>query len=239
MSRNRYLSVLALAALTAATSALCLEGPDPRTPAGQLAACGGAQNWRGVGYLEFEVTVTTQGRVPESYSYRWDRTHGYLRAAIPSATGTKLDAAIDLGSKTGGAWENGQQLSGRKLTDAVTFAIKRFSEDALWLMFPLDWGASGVTVKPLPDVPGEGGAMCPAVEVQSQVGSWNVKLDPTTGRVVQTVLTRKGATMTVKGEGWQAHAGVFFAHKRTIAETGETVDIDVRQALPQAPADAF
>jgi hypothetical protein len=43
----------------------------------------------------------------------------------------------------------------------------------------------------------------------------------------------------VKWEGWQAHAGVFFAHKRTIAETGETVDIDVRQALPQAPADAF
>jgi hypothetical protein len=225
--------------LVAATRVLGLDGPDPRTPAGQLAACGGARNWRGVGYLEFEVTVTTQGRAQGIYGYRWDRTHGYLRAAIASAARTKLDAAIDLGSKTGGAWENGQRLSGRRLTDAVSYAIQKFGEDASWLTFPLDWGAPGVTVKPLPDVPGETGAPYPAVDVQSQAGSWKVRLDPTTGRVAQTVLTRKGATMTVKWEGWQAHAGVFFAHRRRVAETGETIDVQIHHVLPRAPADAF
>ena len=237
---SRYLNVLApLALLVVARPALSLGGGDPRTPAGQLAACGGAQSWQAVGYLEFDVGVTTQGRALASYSYRWDRTHGYLRAALQSASGPKLDAAIDIGSKTGGAWENGQQLSGRKLADAVNGALLRFSEDVLWLTFPLNWGASGVVVKPLPDVPGEGGSAYPAVEVQSQVGTWKVTLDPAAGRVAQTVLTRKGATVTVKWEDWQAHAGVFFAHKRTVVETGETVDIQIRQALPQAPADAF
>jgi len=232
-------SLLALALLAAAAPVQSFDGPDPRTPAGQLAACGGAANWRGIGYLEFEATITSQGRVQGPFSYRWDRTHGYLRAAIPSPSGTKLDAAIDLGSKTGGAWENGQQLSGRKLSDAVNFAIQRFGEDVLWLTFPLDWGAPGVAVKPLPDVPGDGGAAFPAVEVQAPVGTWRVKLDPTTGRVLQTVLTRKGTAITVKWDAWQANSGVFFAHKRTIAETGEAIDVEVRQALPQAPADAF
>ncbi len=237
MSANRYL--LGMALLAAAAPALSFDGPDPRTPAGQIAACGGAASWRGIGYLDFEVTVTAPNRTPGRYSYRWDRAHGYLRAAIPSATGTKLDAAIDIGSKTGGAWENGQQLSGKKLGEAVSYAMQRFGDDVLWLTFPLDWGMPGVTVKPLPDTPVASGPADPAVEVQSQVGTWKVKLDPATGRVLETVLNRKGSTLTVEWDAWQAHAGVFFAHKRTIVETGETVTLDVRQALPQAPADAF
>ena len=237
---NRNLKVLApLALLVGATPALSLGGGDPRTPAGQLAACGGAQSWQAVGYLEFDVGVTAQGRALASYRYRWDRTHGYLRAALQSASGPKLDAAIDIGSKTGGAWENGQQLSGKKLADAVNGALVRFSEDVLWLTFPLEWGAPGVIVKPLPDVVGESGASSPAAEVHSLVGTWKVALDPATGRVAQTALTRKGTTVTVRWEDWQASAGVFFAHKRSIAETGETVDVQIRQALPQAPADAF
>jgi len=231
MSVKRYL--LALALLAAAAPVFSFDGPDPRTPAGQLAACGGAANWRGIGYLEFEVTITTPKGVQGPDAYRWDRTHGYLRAAIPSATGTKLDTAIDLGSKTGGAWENGQQLSGKKLGDAVSYAIQRFGEDVLWLTFPLDWGMPGVTVKPIQDAPE------PSVEVQSQIGTWKVKLDPATGRVAETVLSRKGTTLTVRWDGWQAHAGVFFANKRTIAETSETVTVEIRQTLPQAPADAF
>ncbi len=231
MSAKHYLVALTL--FGAAAAALAFDGPDPRTAAGQVAACGGAANWRGIGYLEFEVSIATPKGLQGPFAYRWDRTHGYLRAAIPSATGSKLDAAIDIGSKTGGAWENGQQLSGKKLGDAVSYAIQRFGEDVLWLTFPLDWGMPGVTVKPLTDAPD------PSVEVQSQIGTWKVKLDPASGRVLETVLNRKGSTLTVKWEGWQAHAGVFFAHKRTIAETGETVTIEVRQALPQAPADAF
>ncbi len=231
MSVNRYL--LSLALVAAAAPALSFDGPDPRTPAGQLAACGGAASWRAIGYLEFEVTITTPTRVQGPYAYRWERTHGYLRAAIPSPTGSKIDAAIDIGSKTGGAWENGQQLSGKKLGEAVSYALQRFGEDVLWLTFPLEWGAPGVTVKALAAAPE------PAAEVQSPVGTWKVNLDPATGRVRETVLTRKGSALDVKWDGWQPHGGVYFAHKRTIAETGEVVTVEVRQALPQAPADAF
>ncbi len=237
MARGRALVVIALLALAA--PGLCFEGPDPRTPGGQIAACGGVANWQALGYLEFTVKITGPAGVQGPFAYRWDRRDGYLRLTGPSQSGEKTDVAIDLGSKTGGAWANGHQLAGKKLAETVNWALQRFGEDTLWLTFPLDWGMAGVKVKPLPDVAGEGGVMSPAVDVQSAVGDWKVTLDPATGRVVGTLLVRNSGTLTVTWSGWQAHGGVFFAHKRAIAETGETVDVEVMQALPEAPAGAF
>ena len=237
MTRGRALVVVALLALAA--PGLCFEGPDPRTPAGQAAVCGGDANWQALGYLEFTVKITGPAGVNGPFTYLWDRRDGYLRLSGPSPAGEKTDVAIDLGSKTGGAWGNGKQLAGKKLAATVGWALQRFGEDTLWLTFPLDWGMPGVKVRPLPDVAGDGGAMSPAVDVQSAVGDWKVTLDPATGRVARTVLVRPSGTLTVTWSDWQAHGGVFFAHKRAIAETGETVDVNVLQALPKAPAGAF
>lgn len=237
MAKGRVFFVLAL--LAVAAPGLCFDVPDPRTAAGQLAACGGAANWQALGYLEFTVKITGSAGVQGPFLYRWDRRDGYLRLSGPTPAGDKVDIAIDLGSKTGGAWANGKQLSGAKLGETINWALQRFGEDTLWLTFPLDWGMAGVKVKPLSDVAGDGGATAPAVDVQSAVGDWTVTLDPATGRVARTVLARKSGTLTVTWSDWQAHGGVFFAHKRVIAETGETVDVEVLQALAQAPAGAF
>jgi hypothetical protein len=237
MTRGRALVVVALLALAA--PGLCFEGPDPRTPDGQIAACGGAANWQALGYLEFTVRITSAAGVQGPFLYRWDRQDGYLRLSGPSPAGDKTEVAVDLGSKTGGAWANGKQLAGKKLTETVNWALQRFGEDTLWLTFPLDWRMAGVKVKALPDVAGKDGTMSPAVDVQSVVGDWKVVLDPATGRVSRTVLVRPSGPLTVTWSCWQAHGGVFFAHKRTIEETGETVDVEVLQALPQAPAGAF
>ncbi len=233
-----YLSGV-LVALAIAVPALGLEGVDPRTAAGQLAVCGGAANWRAVNYLEFNVKVSTAAGVQGPYQYRWDRHNGYLRLNGVSSSGTKLDLVIDLGSKTGGGWEDGKQLTGKRLGEVMSWALQRFGEDTLWLTFPLEWGAPGVTVKPLPDVPGDGGAVYPATSVSSAVGDWRVTLDPATGRVSRTVLNRKGMTMNVLWSDWQEHGGVYFAGKRVIAETGETVDAEVIQAQAQTPPGVF
>ena len=138
MTRCRALVVVAL--LAWAAPGLGFDGPDPRTPAGQTAACGGAANWQALGYLEFNVKITGPAGVQGPFAYRWDRRDGYLRLTGPSAAGEKTDVAIDLGSKTGGAWANGKQLAGKELGETVNWALQRFGEDTLWLTFPLDWG---------------------------------------------------------------------------------------------------
>jgi hypothetical protein len=232
---------LAVGVLALAAAAAHAQVPDPRTPAGQLAACGGAMKWRAVGYLEFEVKITNAtGAIQGPFHYRWDRRNGYLRVQGVTAAGSKVDSAIDLGSRSGGAWEDGKQLTGKKLGETVSWSLTRFGEDILWVTFPLDWGAAGVTVTALPDTPAEGGVASPTVQIVSPAGIWRVFLDPTTGRIVRTVVSRKGvAPLTVGWDKWQAVGGIYFARAHSIAETGENVEVTVLNALSEPPKGAF
>jgi len=237
-SKARTLAVLALLPLAAMFARA--ERPDPRTPAGQLAVCGGATSWKAVGYLEFEVKITNVAGVQGPYRYRWDRRNGLVWFTGPSATGSKLDVALDLGTRTGGAWEDGTQLTDHRLTEATGWAVQRFGEHVLWLTFPLEWGAAGVTVTPLADATGSDGKVYPAVEVKSPAGVWRTLLDPASGRVLQTPATRRGGSpLTEIWEDWRPNGGVLFAAKHTIVETGQTVDVAVYKAQPEAPRDAF
>jgi len=234
-------TVIGLAVLVLGAVAARAQAPDPRTAAGQLAACGGAMKWRAVGYLEFEVkTKSASGAVQGPFHYSWDRRGGYLRVQGQGPTGGKIDTAIELGSRSGGAWEDGKQLSGTKLADAVNWALTRFGQDVLWVTFPLDWGAAGVTVSPQPDTAGDSGKVFPTTQVTSAAETWTVMLDPATGRIARTVLNRKGAApVTVGWEDWQAVGGVYFARLHPIGELGETVEVAVSQALPEPPKGAL
>jgi hypothetical protein len=215
------------------------QGPDPRTAAGQLAVCGGAASWQSIGYLEFQVSMKTPGGAQGPWLYQWGRRDGLLRLQGPGPAGQRLDVVLDIASRTGGAWANGAQLAGSRLAEATNWALQRFGEDVLWLTFPLEWGAARVEVKSLPNAV-DGATTYQAVEVKSPGSTWTAWLDPASGRVYRTVVTRAGAPkLTVVWSEWRPVAGVYFAHVRTIGETNETVEVDVKRALPQSPPDVF
>ncbi len=216
------------------------QGQDPRTAAGQLAACGGMAAWQQLGYLEFEVKIGSPQGVKGPWHYRWDRRNGYMRLTGPGPDGATVDVALEVRSRTGGGTRNGKQLSGQELSNAVTWTLQRFGEDVLWLTFPLEWSAPGVTVTPQPDVTGADGKTHPATKVDAPTGVWDVQLDPSTGLVQRTVFERPGAgKLTVTWDQWQPHDGVYFAHRRRITETGEDVEVSVLKAQADAPPDAF
>ncbi len=216
------------------------QGVDPRTAEGQLQACGGAANWQRAGYLEFEVRIETDRGVSGPWQYRWARREGFMRMTGRTPEGAQVDVAVELTSRTGGGWKDGVQLTGRDLADTVAWATSRFLEDVLWLTFPLEWGAAGVTLRALDDDIGEDGAARPAVEVRSGNGTWRCVLDRPTGRILKTEFSRPGAgTYTAIWDDWHAHGGVYFAGRRRILETGETIIVSVKQVLAQTPATAF
>lgn len=217
------------------------QGTDPRTAQGQLAVCGGLASWQSVGYLEFEVKISTaDGAVQGPWYYRWGRRDGVLRVTGPWPGGGKLDVVLDIATRTGGAWVDGKQLLGKRLKDASDWAVQRFGEDILWLTFPLEWGSAGVSVVPRADVTEADGTSFLATEVVTARGTWKVLLDRTTGRVVQSVLLNEPAPpLTVKWGEWKDVNGVLFAQRREIVEAGETVEVNVVRTLGQAPADAF
>ena len=169
------------------------QEPDPRTAAGQLAACGGAVSWQQAGYVDFQVTVTAAGTTGGPWRYRWDRRNGFLRFAGPGSDQAVLDLALEISSRSGGGWRAGKQLTGRLLKDAVEFALQRFDEDRMWLAFPLEWTALGTTVVPQPNATSPAGTVVPVTLVQNSGGAWEVALDPYSGRVRRTVWRRAGA----------------------------------------------
>lgn len=239
MKRNLWL-LLAIAGVMIAGTSLA-QGADPRTAQGQLAICGGLAAWQSVGYLEFEVKITNaDGSVQGPWYYRWGRRDGVLRMTGPWAGAGKLEVVLDIASRTGGGWVDGKQLIGKGLADASDWALQRFGEDILWLTFPLEWGSNGVTVTPRADATEADGTAFLATEVTTARGSWRVLLDKGTGRVVKSILTaERMAPLTVTWGEWKDVNGVLFAQKRQIAETGETVEVNVVRTLGQAPADAF
>jgi hypothetical protein len=229
-----------LASLAAGAASLMAQSSDQRTAEGQMVACGGAANWQAVGFLEFEVKIQSPAGVQGPWSYKWGRFDGVMRLSGQWSSGGKLDVVLDLASRTGGAWEDGKQLSGKRLAEASTWALQRFGEDLQWLTFPLEWGAAGVTVTPMVNATDADGKSYPAAEVKNGAGTWQVTMDPATGRVVKTVRRAENLqTLTVTWDSWKQVGGVYFAGKRTIAETGEVVEVAVGRVLPSSPADAF
>lgn len=216
------------------------QGADPRTAAGQLAACGGAANWNRMTFVEFEVEIDSPQGKQGPWLYRWDRSGGYGRLTGPGPDGSYLDIVVDIASRSGGGARNGEPMSEELLGQMMTWAVQRMAEDILWLTFPLDWNAPGVTLTPLDDVLDEDGRRHRSVLVTSAVGSWDVTLDPDTGRIVRTVYERPGVgRFNVEWSNWEAHGGVFFAGRRSIEETGEEVMIQVLRHGSTPPPDAF
>jgi len=228
--------------------ALCLavaapggaQAPDPRTAAGQLAACGGADAWSAIAFLDFTVSITTAEGASGPWRYRWDRRNNFFRLTGPYPGGGDVDLALDLGSRSGGGWMNGESLTGQALADVVGWAFARFSEDLLWLTFPLGWTAPGVSVTPGPAVTTPAGEERLSTVVVTPVGRWTVWLDLESGLMTRTVLERAGAApLTVEWSRWTRVGAVAFAGLRTMVETGEQVSVTVGAALAATPPDAF
>jgi hypothetical protein len=234
------LVVVAVAVAVAVAAPLAAQEIDPRTSAGQLEACGGAVNWQQAGFVDFQVTVTAAGTTSGPWRYRWDRRNGFLRFTGPGGDQAALDLALEISSRSGGGWRAGKQLTGRHLRDAVDFALQRFDQDRVWLAFPLEWGALGTTVVPQPNATSPAGTVVPVTLVQNSGGSWEVALDPATGRVRRTVWRRTGARPVVATwEGWQPHGGVYFADRRTLGDGGGVIETKVLSVAVEAPPDAF
>jgi hypothetical protein len=95
-------------------------------------------------------------------------------------------------------------------------------------------------VTPQPTATSPGGAVVPVTLVQNSGVSWEVALDPATGRVRRTVWRRAGARPVVATwEGWHDRGGVFFAGRRTLGDGSGVIETKVLAVAVEAPPDAF
>lgn len=99
--------------------------------------------WDDARYLAFTFNVEREGKIVASYAQRWDRFTGDYRVSGKSREGDEQLVIMNVNTKEGRAWKNGQEVADPK--DLLTFGYRRFINDTYWLLMGFKTFDPGVT----------------------------------------------------------------------------------------------
>jgi hypothetical protein len=137
MTRMRRF-VPALVVLVVATASVGAES-DPRAHevATQLVqAMGGRDHWNQMGFLRFDWVVEQEGHEVARARHLWDHKSGRDRVEWKTRDGQQVQAIVDLASRQGRVWVDGQLVSGADSASWLEKAYGRFINDSYWLLMP-------------------------------------------------------------------------------------------------------
>lgn len=99
--------------------------------------------WDEARYFAFTFNVEREGKIVASYAQRWDRFTGDYRVAGKNREGEEQLVIMNINTKEGRAWKNGQEVAEAK--DLLTFGYRRFINDTYWLLMGFKTFDPGVT----------------------------------------------------------------------------------------------
>jgi len=100
--------------------------------------------WEKARYFEFIFNVDRAGTIAASFPQRWDRYTGDYRVSGRDQKGNDFVVVMNVNSKQGRAWINGEEVKDARLTDELSVGYKRFINDTYWLLMPLKMLDPGV-----------------------------------------------------------------------------------------------
>jgi hypothetical protein len=99
--------------------------------------------WDDARYLAFTFNVGREGQIVASYAQRWDRFTGDYRVSGKNREGEEQLVIMNVNTKEGRAWKNGQPVADPK--DLLAFGYRRFINDTYWLLMGFKTFDPGVT----------------------------------------------------------------------------------------------
>ncbi|HEX2831856.1 MAG TPA: hypothetical protein VHW00_02515 [Thermoanaerobaculia bacterium] len=99
--------------------------------------------WDEARYLAFTFNVEREGKIVASYAQRWDRFTGDYRVSGKSREGDDQLVIMNVNTKEGRAWKNGQEVPDPK--ELLAFGYRRFINDTYWLLMGFKTFDPGVT----------------------------------------------------------------------------------------------
>ena len=140
------LLALAFATLVAWPAA---AGPDPKAQAVAdrvTQALGGAEAWNAVRYLRFDFAVEVEGQVKLTRSHTWDKWTGRYRLQGKNKEGQAFLVLMNLNTKQGSAWLDGQPVEGEALQKQLENGYAAWVNDTYWLLMPYKLRDPGVSL---------------------------------------------------------------------------------------------
>ena len=91
--------------------------------------------WDNARYFAFTFNVERDGQRLASFPQRYDRFTGDYRVSGKDKEGVPFDVVMNVNTKEGRAWKNGEPVADPK--DLLALGYRRFVNDVYWLMMPL------------------------------------------------------------------------------------------------------
>jgi hypothetical protein len=205
--------------------------------------------WDQARYLAFTFNVERDGKIAASYPQRYDRFTGDYRVMGKNREGQDLDVIMNVNTKTGRAWRNGEEVA--DATELVnTFGYRRFINDTYWLLMGFKSFDPGVTRT----YDGEKTDACGQKHDVVKFAFDNVGLTPgdvywmwvnkDTGLVDQWHMKLQGSKpedepTPVLFRDYKRFGGLLISTKREIKGRGQFIRLDDITVSSQVPAGAF
>ena len=135
---------LAIAAILSISLAFSISGqPTADTVARRAIDMLAGPAWEDARYLAFTFNVEREGTIVASWPQRWDRFTGDYRVSGKTREGDAIDVIMNVNTKEGKAWKNGQPVADPK--DLLSLGYRRFINDTYWLLMGFKSFDPGVT----------------------------------------------------------------------------------------------
>lgn len=107
-------------------------------------ALGVPDHWEKARYLSFHWIVEREGQTVADYRHDWDRYTNRYRVEGKNREGKHVVVFMNLETKQGQAYEDGQAVPTDSLSKYINFAYQRFINDSYWLLMPYKLKDPGV-----------------------------------------------------------------------------------------------
>jgi hypothetical protein len=154
--RSALTQVLCTSLLALGATAARAEPPAPAGGGDATAvvraledAMGGREKWERLRYLRFDWAVERGGKEVSRVRHLWDRQQGRYRVEWRDREGRLLQAILDVNTRAGKVWTDGQLEQAPRADSLLERAYGRFINDTYWFVMPWKLQDPGVRLEHL------------------------------------------------------------------------------------------
>ena len=232
-----------LVSLLVAASALAQQKPADELARRAFDVLAGPA-WEKARYFEFTFGVQHRNGPTSAVPQRWDRTTGQYRVTGRDAKQNDYVVVMNVVTKKGRVWLNGEEVHESRADDTLELAYKRFLNDTYWLLMGLRMLDPGVVREAMGERTDSCGRTWDVLKVTTSADTAWVWINRDTGIVEEWDMRLPGAPaeeppVEVMFHDYGRFNGVLISTRREVRNRNQTIKIDGLKISSEVPKGAF
>jgi hypothetical protein len=209
-----------------------------------LDALGGPAALEKARYFDFTFAVERGNERVTAFPQRWDRVTGEYRVSGRDPKRNDFVVVMNVKTRKGRAWLNGEEVHDSRLADALELAYRRFTNDTLWLMMPLRMLDPGVRREGAGDRADSCGRTWDVMKLTIEGDTHWAWINRDTGIVEEWDMHLQSAPaeeppVQVMFHDFARHGGLWISARREVRNKNQTVVLENLKVSSEVPKGAF